>query len=291
MPIGHLWYVRRGHDKRGPFPAAIIERNIGLGRITATDDISPDGEQWVSASDYPDFALHAVSGREPARLRQLDERQRERRALALEPRGDEGRTGGDRREPEESELVRRRERANQVWDGLRPRQLSARGTFVAISVVLGLVFAIGWLARRAEPPTVVRCEAPAAPRVIWDFCSKQAVDLHGADLHASSLRNTALVGANLADSNLEGANFAYADLTAANLAGADATALKLTGASLRGTNLTDAKLSGADLEYADLSGANIAGVNWAKARLGNAIWTTGASCAPQSIGTCVLSVP
>ena len=61
MPVGHLWYIKRGGQQRGPYPSAVIERNIGLGRIIATDLLSTDGEQWLAATEFPDFELHLQS--------------------------------------------------------------------------------------------------------------------------------------------------------------------------------------------------------------------------------------
>ena len=78
MPVGHLWYIRRGEQQRGPYPTAVMERNIGLGRILATDLLSADGNHWLAATDFPDFELHQRSP-ETGLARQLEERQHERR--------------------------------------------------------------------------------------------------------------------------------------------------------------------------------------------------------------------
>ncbi|MSR14955.1 MAG: hypothetical protein EXR86_10425 [Gammaproteobacteria bacterium] len=83
MPIGHLWYVRRGTETRGPFPARVIERNIGLGRINVSDWVSPEGESWLPASEYPDFAFRANNARDPVLAARMNERQVERRAATI----------------------------------------------------------------------------------------------------------------------------------------------------------------------------------------------------------------
>jgi GYF domain 2 len=81
MPVGQLWYIKRGGQQRGPYPPAVVERNIALGRIVATDLLSSDGEQWLAAAEFPNFELHRQSKVSGA-ARKLEERQHERRTAA-----------------------------------------------------------------------------------------------------------------------------------------------------------------------------------------------------------------
>lgn len=289
MPIGHLWYVRRGTDTRGPFPANVIERNIGLGRITADDSISADGTQWMPAADYPDFLFHTSTTHDPVRAKRLDERQHERRAPPNPQTETEPRRGSERRADEDALIVKRRERAYQVWLGLRPSAAAGRPVFQWIVAVLLLVFIVGWSIRRPADERSAQCQAPSAPGVNWDFCDKQAIDLRAAQLAGASLRNTALAGSNMTGAKITDANLAYAELVGANLAQANAKSANFSGATLRGANLAGANFENADLQFADLTNAVVDETKFTGARLGNTIWLTGALCAAQSVGVCVLA--
>jgi len=45
-------------------------------------------------------------------------------------------------------------------------------------------------------------------------------------------------------------------------------------------------LDNADLSYADLTGADLSGVTMRNTKLGNAIWTDGSHCLPNSVDRC-----
>ena len=55
---------------------------------------------------------------------------------------------------------------------------------------------------------------------------------------------------------------------------------------LRQAKLNNARLENADLSYADLTGADLSGVRMHDTKLGNAIWTDGRRCMPESVDTC-----
>lgn len=288
MTIGRLWYVRRGQDKKGPFPAAQIERNISLGRIRASDQISHDGEHWEPAHTYPFFEELAKNVQLPQVQARLDERQSERRAPrpAGPADGGELRQGADRRQPEDPEVVERRARAQRVWKSLKHEQHNKRRiveALVLVGLVLGLVSFVG---RSPSPRAASQCAHAPAPGVNWDFCQKPAAQLKDADLGKASLRNAGLVGSEFGGANLSGADLSYADLSVAKLAQAHLGQARLVGATLRGAALNDADLRGADMTYVDLKGADLTGANLEGARLSNAIWTDGAVCSRDSVTRC-----
>ncbi|MBI5617337.1 MAG: pentapeptide repeat-containing protein [Gammaproteobacteria bacterium] len=288
MTIGRLWYVRRGQDKKGPFPAAQIERNISLGRIRASDQISHDGDHWEPAHTYPFFEELAKNLQLPQVQARLDERQAERRApRPVGPADDsEQRQGADRRQPEDREVVARRARAQRVWKSLHHEQHNKRRiveALVLIGLVLGLVSILG---RGPSPRSVSQCAHVPAPGVNWDFCQKPAAPLKDADLAGASLRNAGLVGSDLGGANLAAADLSYADLSLAKLPQAKLAQARLVGATLRGAALNDVDLRDADMTYVDLKGADITGARLEGARLANAIWIDGTVCSRDSVTRC-----
>ena len=290
MPIGHLWFVLRGADIKGPYPAALIERNIALGRIKSNDAISADGQSWVPAHQYPDFELHQHADESDLRRRRFDERQQNRRRTQAAP-AIESRAGADRRASEMPDVVAHREQAQRIWNGLKPPRLDARRAILGLVGALAGLFIVAGLLRQPKGPAAVDCAAAPAPRVVWDSCERSAAQLVGVDLSAASLRNTSLIGANLRGAHLAGANLNYANLTTANLAGADLRGAVLTGATLREADLTGANLTDANLEFSDLTQAHLDNAIVANARLGHALWHTGTVCAAESRGACVLAPP
>lgn len=98
------WYVRREGRIRGPFAAREVSRQIVLGRIDPSDELSDDQAYWrplsVLPQLIPDVArqAHTEAGRSRlvlARLRE-DQRAYERRALHSVSRAADRRRG-DRR--------------------------------------------------------------------------------------------------------------------------------------------------------------------------------------------------
>jgi len=294
MTIGHLWYVRRAGTVKGPFPSSLIEKNIALGRILASDLVSPDGKHWEAASSYPDFDVIRRSGEQPAVRRRLDERQAERRAArapAVSPPAidtdEELRQGADRRAPEDPDIVARRQRANRVWQGLRKG--SANGVRKTPLLLAGILVAVVIAAAvlLAPPPRpATDCAAPAAPGVNWEFCNHAADDLRGAKLQGAVLRNARLAGADLSGADLREADLAYADLSGAVLREARLDGARLTGTTLRGASLVDAILTGARLDFADLTAARIDGARFDGVNFDQAIMPDGRVCRPGEAARC-----
>jgi hypothetical protein len=291
MPDRHLWYVRRGEVWKGPFPIAVIERNIGLGRIVADDQLSTDAAHWRPAHLFPDFDLLCPKAGRPVPAR-LDERQRERRrALAAAPESsDPARRQRERRRAESPEVVGRRGRSDAFWLSARRVRPSSRGVSLTIATLLLGLGAGSWFLHGSPGPEARDCAAPPQPGRVWDFCDKQGADLRSAQLARASLRNASLAGADLRDADLRGAALAYANLTRADLVGADLSGADLKGATLSGADLGRARLRNVNLRFADLSGAELSASELTGADFGNAIWSSGEVCAAVSIGACVLGI-
>lgn len=292
MTIGHLWYVRRAGVAKGPFPSSLLEKNIALGRILASDQISPDGTDWRLASTYPDFEVVRRSGEQQVARRRLDERRSERRAAPAPehpapPLRENQREGPDRRAPEDPSVIERRRRANRVWQslrngsasGMRKTPLLLAAGLIAAVILAAVVFA-------PPPPPATDCAAAAAPGVNWEFCNHAADDLRGAKLTGAVLRNARLAGADLSNADLRNADLAYADLSGAVLREARLDGARLTGATLRGASLVDAVLSGARLDFADLTAATVGGAHFDGAVFDQAIMPNGQLCRPERPSSC-----
>jgi Pentapeptide repeats (8 copies) len=289
MPVVHLWYIKRGGQQRGPYPPAVIERNIGLGRIVATDLLSSDGEQWLAATEFPDFELHRESKASGA-ARKLEERQHERRTAlpAASVTTPEVRKLAERRRPEDPLEIQSREKSYRVWRSLDVASVAPTRIFFGIGIAVCVLGVVSWQARRAEIPNLVQCEAGAAPGVVWDFCDKQGTNLSGASLLGGSLKNTNLSSTNLTAAELSSTDLAYANLTGAKLLNADLSDANLTGAILRGADLSGADLTGANLSFADLTDAKLAATTLQQALLAQTIWRDGVVCAARSVGVCIM---
>lgn len=288
MTIGHLWYVRRSGAPKGPFPSSLIEKNIALGRILASDQISSNGQDWQPASSYPDFDVIQRSGQQPQVQRRLDERQSDRRAGRADAEGisDSERRANDRRAPEDPEVVARRQRANRVWQSLRDGPAGVRRTPLVLSAILLGAVLVAAIVLAPPPRSETDCAAPPAPGVNWEFCNHAADDLRGADLRGAVLRNARLAGADLSGADLREADLAYADLSGAVLREARLNGARLTGTSLRGASLVDANLAGARLDFADLAAAAVTGAVFDGAVFEQAIMPNGQVCRPGSPGSC-----
>lgn len=81
------WYVRRAGQMRGPLPSGRLSREILLGRVLASDELSLDRNRWQTLAVLPELVppvlrnVDTEAGRQRlllARLR-VDERTRDRR--------------------------------------------------------------------------------------------------------------------------------------------------------------------------------------------------------------------
>ncbi len=288
MPIGHLWWVKRTGGPQGPFPTTVIEENIMRGRVLGTDQLSPDGEHWTPASEYPDFDVLAASVRSKLVARRLDDRRSDRRRPSREISVEAGqREGGDRRAAEDPAVVVSRERSNRVWNSLRPQRPNARYLpYLLLAAVTTIVFVVSINWSGGERGTQARCAAQPAQAINWEYCVNDGRDLHATDLQAAILRNGHLAGADLSGADLRGADLAYADLKGALLRGARLEGARLTGAVLRDAILEGANLDGADLAFADLKNALLSGAKLQRANFDRTILPSGRQCTDSASSKC-----
>jgi len=292
----NTWYLRKSGEVKGPYPAGLISRYILLGRVSDSDEVSSDGEEWIVIRDIPELIPNVmkedasdplVQERLQAARRWADERdverrgERERHALSQQ-----NIRGSDRREEEQSPVIEHRHRRAE-----RERELFAdsqgRWTMLMITGTIAVVAGIFLLFYKPPPPQLgADCSSPAAPKVNWSNCVLDGAHLGGLNLSGAMLYSASLTAADLREVKLEDGNLSYAALSIANLEDADLRGAVLTGAKLRQARLNNAHLDNADLSYADLTGADLSGVKMHNTKLGNAIWTDGRRCLPGSVDVC-----
>ena len=271
MPMNaQTWYVRRGRQVRGPFPASVVANFRARGKLGDGDEVSCDLETWRPVGE---IASRRRNFREP-------------RATATEAAGEPGAPG---------------EEHGAATPGPTPAPVAARSDYVERlmrqrdnrwlqgAVVAGLLASILAAALSLDDRSDVKgadCLAAAAPGVNWSSCGKDAAQLAGVDLRGALLNGTRVRDADFKGARLTNANLAYADFGASTLAYADLVGASLKGATLKGADLGSADLTGADLSYADLTGARLGGARLDGAVLDNAIWNDGRVCAVGSLGAC-----
>jgi uncharacterized protein YjbI with pentapeptide repeats len=324
MQSNQLWYTRRGHEIRGPFPAQQISRFILLGRIQDTDELSVDQHNWQCVTDVPVVIpaelkadLSDPKAREAlliARMREDERNARDRRAVSDENRPPEERrrrSSSDRRSEEEEVMLRHREVKTAIAEAakLRNQNYFLRGiiaTLLLVAIITAAWVYQPWLPWQPKQDQLADCNAMPQPWVNYSNCLMEGIKLAGVDLRGSRLRNTNLGSADLRGSQFGGADLAYSNLVAAQLSSANLNQAVLVGANLRNATLVEADMSNANLAYAvlqgadmrgailinadlrqaDLQNANLGEVNLNGAMLDNAIWVDGVPCQPGSVGTC-----
>ena len=286
MIHNNLWYVRRGTQLKGPFPAGLVSRYILLDRVRLGDEVSQDRETWRRVADVPAL-IPDVMKADPS------DEETQRRLEAARRWADERRdippadTSGDRRQPEPDQWVQYREVSQRLHRAERPRHEHYLLQLAAILLGVGAVIALAMLYTPQSRIPESDCSAPPARGVNWSNCKLQGAQAVKRDLRDARLYSADLSGASLQGSDLSGANIAYADLSLANARDTTLVGVNLIGANLRSADLSNADLRDANLSYADLTGAKLDGANLAGVRLGNTIWVDHSVCAPQSIGRCV----
>jgi uncharacterized protein YjbI with pentapeptide repeats len=292
----HLWYTRRYGRVRGPFPQQQITHYILLGRIRADDELSTDQENWVPVQSLPHLipeVMKNVASEEDrhrlhlARLRADERRGGDRRSERMENNAEECRREGDRRQEEDSAILRHRELRRSVLDAARTESAVPCGPMCRRLLIAVIVLALLFVVFTPDAPVSnTDCAAAAAPTVNWNNCRSPGLVAEHVDLSGAQARNMDLTGARLVGSVLIGADLAYSLLNLADLRRADLSNARLMGAGLRAADLRGAQLIGADLSYADLRDARLEGADLTDARLDNSIWSDGRTCPPGSLGTC-----
>ena len=258
------WFVRRGDAISGPFARGLLRRYRALGRLAPDDQVSLDRINWFLVSEVADLApAFDPNVPEPTSDGPVDwsrERHRARR------RWMEERWRGSPDTPAAKATEDDERRSGDASLHLRPgfgpgrevpQRSKTRGIVIATAfVLLAIGAALAWLREPAPPVRITGCGAAPAPGINWEDCDLRDADLRGADPGGARLGRALLAGASLRGADLRGADLTGADLRRADLAGAD-----LTNATLRGT------------------------------RLGEAQWTHGGVCAPDSVDICPPSSP
>ncbi len=279
------WYVRRGKEVKGPFPAGLISRYILLDRISERDEVSHDRQEWQRINQVPELVPEVIRiaranpGDEDAQQhlaaarRWADERHD---AKGEPPQGSERRSGGT------AVFV------HATRDGdAGAHSLISRRDYMVVALILVALVAIPFLVPSGSKPSDPQCEAPPAPGINWSNCRLEGRQYPNADLAGATLRNANLTGTVLRAANLAAADLSYANLTLANLRGANLRQANLKGATLRNTDLSNANLENADLSYADLSTVDLSSTVLSGAKLDYAVWGGGVVCMPGSVGECM----
>ncbi|MEW6646978.1 MAG: pentapeptide repeat-containing protein [Pseudomonadota bacterium] len=278
------WYVRRGKEVKGPFPAGLVSRYILLERISEKDEVSRDRQEWLRVAAVPELIPDVVRN---ARAHPDDEEAQQHLAAAR-------RWADERREVKGTPPgAERRSAGSMVFShpsggaDERPGTLINRRDYLIVAVILVGLVAIPFLLPSGPKPSDPQCAAAPAPGINWSNCRLEGRQYPNADLAGANLRNSNLTGTVLRAANLAGADIAYANLTLTNLRGANLKGANLKGATLRNTDLDNVSLENADLSYADLSAVDLDTVNLAGAKLDHAVWRGGVVCMPGSVGECV----
>jgi Pentapeptide repeats (8 copies) len=292
----NTWYLRRHGEVKGPYPAGLVSRYLLLGRVSDIDEVSSDGKEWIVIKEVPGLIPQIMKGDagDPMVQERLQAARRWADERSVDRRGEKGhrasaplnRRERDRREPEQSLVVEHRDRRTG-----REKELfedyQGRWSMLMIAGTVAVVAGIFLLLYKPPPPQAgADCRSPAAPNVNWSNCSLEGAHLAGLNLSGATLYSASLTAANLRETKLKGGDLAYAALSIADMEGADLRGASLVGAKLRQTKLNNARLNNADLSYADLTGADLSGVSMRDTKLGNAIWTDGRRCLPDSVDIC-----
>lgn len=294
MENSNLWYTRRDGEVHGPYPTGLVTRYILLGRISESDELSPDGEVWKPLEAFPDLIPEVMRNvvteedRQRLLLARLREDERTPREDLPDRAGQSSYGGPERRDPEPETVVRHRQLKIRLSEEDSENRESYRlPVLVAVAFVIALTAIFAFYT--PPPPTgIAQCDAPAAPGVDWSNCALEGIQAPGADLTEAHIRNADLSGANLQRAVLAQADLAYANLSLADLAGADFSGANLKGAGLRNAELSGVRFREADLSFADLSGATLDGADLTGAKLDNAIWLQRQVCGPGSVGVCLV---
>lgn len=265
MKENRNWFVRRGDEIRGPFPAGLVSRYVLLGRIRIRDEVSTDRQSWCEVRQVPELIPEVML--------------------------DAARNSGDAEAQQKLAAARRWADDNTAkerpLDGLHEGEGRKPIQYAVVLAVIGAIASLPFILPSGPDVGEPDCSAPPAPQVNWSNCAFEGRRLANADLGGAVLRNAELTGVVLRAANLKGADLSYARMEFAVMPGANLSEAVATGADFKNVDLTNANLSGADLQYADFTGADLAGANLTGTRLGYAVWGDDIICMPESVGKCI----
>lgn len=290
-----LWYTRRNDDVRGPFPQRVIAQYLLIGRLHDSDEVSLDRKSWKKINEVAelipdvlkaDLTDPVAQDRLEAARRAADERALDRRQQ--EDNSEQNRRGTDRRELESPEEVAYRKARLERMLEARRDQPSMMLITPFLAVILGVMIWVIWEYKpESKVSNVADCAAAPGPKVNWNNCFMQGIDLQQINMRGAEAMNANFSGSNFSGVDLADANLSYSNLSMSEMAQADLRFAKLVGAAFQGSNLQGADLSGSDLSYADFWGADLSGAKLEGAKLDRAIWVDRTMCAMGSIGKCI----
>jgi len=287
----HTWYIRKNNKITGPFPVGQISQLLVVGRLSVSDEISHDKDQWVDISSVPNIIPDVLNAegdsdqneRLAAARRWADERREERRELNTKT---PSRQTHGRRSNESLEEIEYRNRRESIYRSFREkpkRSFFAATIFLLIvAVLVGGAFNYAPLMLVDEPD----CSALPTIGVNWRNCNKSEYVAIRKDLSQANLHSTILRGANMFASKFSLSRMDYSNFSNANVSYANFTRANLKGASFKDSDLRHANFTSANLTYVDFTNASIDNVIFSKADLSNAIWIDGRKCLVKSIGFC-----
>jgi pentapeptide repeat protein len=283
-----LWYTRHHGAIIGPFTGSVITNDIIIGRLTMSDEVSPDQKNWQIILSVPELHPYNATNDLDKAKRHLDERNGfDRRQQNASDVHAVKRRIKERRSDEDKFDIYRRQLRTKLMLKFRQQKPFLFWPLVTTFIVLTIIVLLALIFPQKLPISLADCSAPAASEVNWSNCLKPKLDLQNKDLTNSQLRNSQLIGSNFMNTNFIGSDLAYADLRFTDLNHSQLQNTILLGSNLRNADLSYADLTNADLSYTDLTNANLGGSKLNNARFGNAIWIDGQLCAPQSIGQCI----
>lgn len=289
-----LWFIRRSGAIKGPFPSGTLRRFMLLGRVTPSDQVSLDKENWQGVMDVPEVVPPEIrkAAEEgnlyealPVSLGEDERRGTERRSKAEDVKYQNLRKG--QRRQDEDELVRRYQLSKtQLIEQYKKRKIPYIG-FLVVSVLVFLSIGVGLYLGSPDVVPDPDCNAKAAPGVNWRSCrlvavSYESVNLQGAILNSAILRMSKLSGGIFNKADMQ-----YADLSGSDLSYSEILDAKMKGINLQNADLTNVDLTNSDLSYANLQNSKLGGVNIDGVILTKAIWIDGSVCGPGSIGKCI----
>jgi len=163
--VPRLWYVRKQGQVRGPFPAGAVIQDRLIGRISASEELSPDREEWRVFDAWPELGsalastASATGTVEPEWLR---ERARARLRWADERSAPDRRSGESTAQAaERRENERRAQRAaaggKRTWPRPRARFGNERAVLKIVAILAiaaGLIALLTWLYGPVNPVPV-----------------------------------------------------------------------------------------------------------------------------------------